>query len=193
MNNIQPRTREERAGIKNKESIEKTMLKNRSGGYHKYEDPAGIINNPDHKSPIFVSEAERFDKNFAVFDKKQRDGMVERKDQFLEQKRMDSLNRDLGRWKRMDEENKTENERVSKMREDGSRGKKNHSSAAYNPITLEYDPTSEGQRLKQKDDYQRYKQAVRMQNLDAKSNGSYNILTGENRRGVDVPDPNRFK
>lgn len=47
-------------------------LKERIGGYHKYVDNA-CINSPDPSSTDYVSEAERFDKDFAVHDKRMRE------------------------------------------------------------------------------------------------------------------------
>ena len=41
-NNIKPRTREERASQKDKELIERARLKERTGGYHVFEEFGGI-------------------------------------------------------------------------------------------------------------------------------------------------------
>ena len=68
-NNIAPRTREERASQKDREKIEVTRLKARVGGYHKYVDSADIYR-PDPISTHYVAEADRFDKDFAVNDRR---------------------------------------------------------------------------------------------------------------------------
>jgi len=70
-NDIAPRTREERAAMKDKERIENCRLKERTGGYHKYVDAASI-HNPDPVSTHFFSEHDRFDKDFAVSDQRVR-------------------------------------------------------------------------------------------------------------------------
>lgn len=53
-NDIKPRTRGERAAMKDKERIEMCRLKERTGGYHKYVDSA-FVHNPDPSSSHFVS------------------------------------------------------------------------------------------------------------------------------------------
>ena len=59
---------------------------------------------------------------------------------------------------------------------------------AYNPITLEYHNGRRGDTLKQKDEKSEFRAKIRAKNLDIRSNTGYNILTGENRKGVDVPN-----
>jgi hypothetical protein len=54
--------------LKDKEMVEVMRLKERIGGYHKYVDNA-CINQPDPTSSHFMSDAERFDKDFSVYDK----------------------------------------------------------------------------------------------------------------------------
>eukprot|EP00831_Metopus_contortus_P057008 TRINITY_DN4952_c0_g1_i6.p1 TRINITY_DN4952_c0_g1~~TRINITY_DN4952_c0_g1_i6.p1 ORF type:complete len:164 (-),score=29.82 TRINITY_DN4952_c0_g1_i6:32-523(-) len=77
----------------------------------------------------------------------------------------------------------------SKLRDTNQAGKKNLSSAAYNPITLEYDPTDSGIKLKQQDDMSKYRAQLRSHNIDSKSNCGYNLLTGETRVGVVATKP----
>jgi hypothetical protein len=53
--------------MKDRERIEICRLQERTGGYHKYVDSAQV-HNPDPISTHFVSESERFDKDFSVAD-----------------------------------------------------------------------------------------------------------------------------
>ena len=72
--------------MKDKELIENSRLRERTGGYHKYVD-AAEVHNPDPTSSHYVSgklnqlklislwlmaEQERFDKDFAVADQRVR-------------------------------------------------------------------------------------------------------------------------
>lgn len=57
---------------------------------------------------------------------------------------------------------------------------------AFNPITLEYHEGNRGEKLKQIDDHNQFRAKIRAKNLDLRSNTGYNILTGEDRRGVDI-------
>ena len=53
--------------MKDKESIENKRLQQRVGNFHVYVD-SGEIFKPDPVSTHFISEAERFDKDFNVAD-----------------------------------------------------------------------------------------------------------------------------
>lgn len=99
------------------------------------------------------------------------------------------LERDSERWKRMDEEEKKESARLAKLKESNQAGKKNKNSAPYNPLTLEYDPTESGMKLKQMDDMAKYRAQLRSYNIDSKSNSGYNLLTGAPREGIKVQKP----
>ena len=58
---------------------------------------------------------------------------------------------------------------------------------AFNPITLEYHQSVKGEQLRQRDEKSKFKAKLRAKNLDYRANTDYNILTGEQRVGVDVP------
>jgi hypothetical protein len=53
-NDIVPRTRAERAAMRDKERIEICRLKERTGGYHKFVDSAQV-HNPDPISTHYIS------------------------------------------------------------------------------------------------------------------------------------------
>ena len=57
--------------MKDKELIENSRLRERTGGYHKFVD-AAEVHNPDPTSSHYISEQERFDKDFAVADQRVR-------------------------------------------------------------------------------------------------------------------------
>ena len=71
---IAPRTRSQRATMKDKESIENRRLQQRVGNYHVYVDSNEIFR-PDPRSTHYIAEAERFDKDYNVADgfKRQKD------------------------------------------------------------------------------------------------------------------------
>jgi hypothetical protein len=80
--NIKPRTREERQGMKDRESLEKVRLRDRSGGYHHYSPFPGISNN-EISSSYFISEADRFSQDFAAEEKRRREIEMQRKQERL--------------------------------------------------------------------------------------------------------------
>jgi hypothetical protein len=185
-NNIAPRPREERAALKDKEKIEEYRLKQRIGGYHKYVDNA-MVSQPDPVSSHFISDAERFDKDFASYDKKVREQEHQHKLEVIERKRVEKFERDLNRWKYMDEEEGRDKNRLEYMNEHYLTGKKNKGGSAYNVISLEYDNSKDGQRLKKRDDDAKVRALMRSKNIDMRANCGYNVLTGDQRSGVYVP------
>ena len=136
-----------------------------------------------------ILEADRFDRDYVIHEKQEREARFMKKMQEIEKRKMEQLNRDNERWERMDNEAHREEQKISKLKETNQAGKKNLSSAAYNPITLEYDPTESGKKLKQSDDMAKYRAQLRSYNIDTKSNCGYNILTGNQRVGVVVAKP----
>lgn len=70
--------------------VEVMRLKERIGGFHKYVDNA-CINQPDPTSSHYMSEAERFDKDFSVHDKKMRAYEHQQKQEMIEKKRYPSI------------------------------------------------------------------------------------------------------
>lgn len=111
----------------------------------------------------------------------------QKKLEMIERKRVEKFERDLQRWKYMDDEEGREKHRLEYMNEHYLTGKKNKGGAAYNVISLEYDQSNEGQRLKRRDDDAKVRALVRSKNIDMRSNWGYNILTGDQRPGVEVP------
>jgi len=185
-NNIEPRTREERAALKDKEKIEDYRLKQRIGGYHKYVDNAQV-SQPDPISSHFMGEAERFDKDFATHDKKVREQQYQQKLEVIERKRVEKFERDLQRWKYMDQEEDREKHKIDYMNEHYQTGKKNKGGAAYNVISLDYDHSKDGNVLKKRDDDAKVRALVRSKNIDMRANCGYNLLTGDQRPGIVVP------
>lgn len=68
-------------------------------------------------------------------------------------------------------------------------GLKNKSGVPYDIVTQVYDVTPEGQTLKYKDDYARYKNAVRSTNLAVREHLGFNPLTGEQTFQLCMPQP----
>ena len=67
MNNIKPKDRSERIANRNRDNIEKAYLQDRVGMFNKPAEKARI-NDPDPMSDIYISEGERFNKDFAAYD-----------------------------------------------------------------------------------------------------------------------------
>lgn len=179
--NVRPRTRAEREGMRDREGTEKLRLKERVGGFQQYEDFAGI-SNPDPTSHAFLPEAERFDTDFAAQERHRREEEFQKKQGALNCRREQQINRDMTRWQKMDGEEDKYKQKLDNKQQQWKAGQKNNPSAAYNPLTLEYDQTQQGKELQMQDDQVRYRAGMRMFNLDQKMNSGFNVLTGEPRR-----------
>lgn len=61
------------------------------------------------------------------------------------------MNRDVKRWEFMEHQESTLDQRQDKMRQKYKIGQKGNSSAAYNPINMEYQNSPDGEKLKMLD------------------------------------------
>ena len=78
-------------------------------------------------------------------------------------------------------------EREKRLAE-GSKGSSNHSSVAYDTVTLEYHPSPAGQKQKYEDDLLRYKMGVRTETLNRRgAGGGFNPITGEELKPPAIP------
>ena len=172
--------------MRDREAIEKVRLKERVGGFHQHEEFEGI-SRPDPTSHAYLPEAERFDTDFAAQDRRRREEEYQRKQQITNVKRERQIDRDLGRWNKMENEEEKHRQKLEHMASNWKAGQKNNSSAAYNPITLDYDPTEQGEHLRQQDDLVKHRAGQRLYNLDAKRNSEFNVITGEPRKPPEIP------
>lgn len=70
--------------------------------------------------------------------------------------------------------------------------KKNKGGAAYDIIALGYSKDRDGDRLRQVDEDARVRALMRSKNLDGKNNNNFNVITGEDRRAIQVPHHDRY-
>ena len=162
-----------------KETLEKSRLRERTGGYHKYIDYGTNLTAQDPSSVGFMSEADRFHTDTAGEEKLARDARVERRhDQYI-QKRAVNAEREDERWARIEREKAIEEAKWQEIRDKGEKARRNHNSVPYNPLTLAYNQSEEGNRLRHADDLIRWRAAQRAKNLQDKALGSeYNPITG---------------
>ena len=192
MNNIKPKDRSERISNKNRETIEKAFISDRIGAYNKKSDPLKL-NDPEPSSSLFINEAERFNKDFATNEYERRRDLNEKKRLRNEQLKMNLFEKEQKRWEKMDYEYIKELNKAMLNKEKNIVGKKNNPGLAFNPITLDYDKSVQGEILRNRDDQSRYRAQLRSNNLDLKANSQYNILTGDDRNFIkNLPKPKPF-
>ncbi|CAK87283.1 unnamed protein product (macronuclear) [Paramecium tetraurelia] len=193
MINIQPRTREQREAQRDKDLIEKTRIDQRVGYEARGLGVGNLIHQAPPQSSLYVPENERFDKDFAIADKRQREMQLQQKEQVIEKKRIEGLDRETKKWEYQEKQEQKDQQKLINHTQALTQGKRNQNGLAYNPITLQYDKTQQGNILKEQDDQAKVRQYVRAQNLDQRGNAGFNILTGESRNGVDSIVPNHLK
>ena len=134
---IAPRKRSQRATMKDKESIEIRRLQQRVGGYHVYVD-SGEVFRPDPTSTHFISEAQRFDKDFNVADGFVRQAAFTKKQDEIIKLRYERLKREDNRYEQMNREEAIAKQRLECKRDVYQAGKKNKGGAAFDIINLDY-------------------------------------------------------
>mmetsp|Transcript_6894 Transcript_6894/g.16429 ORF Transcript_6894/g.16429 Transcript_6894/m.16429 type:complete len:225 (-) Transcript_6894:71-745(-) len=177
--NIKPRTRQQRRQLADKETLEKSRLRERTGGYHKYIDYGKGLTSQQPGSAGYIPEADRFHTDVAGEEKLLRDARVARGEQIISARREANAAREGERWARIDAAARNEAERWDEIRETGERAKRNKSSVPYNPLTLEYHESHEGLKLRYADDLVRYRAAQRAYTLQSHDvSTDYNPISG---------------
>jgi hypothetical protein len=188
---IAPRKRSQRATMKDKESIEIRRLQQRVGGYHVYVD-SGEVFRPDPTSTHFISEAQRFDKDFNVADGFVRQAAFTKKQDEIIKLRYERLKREDNRYEQMNREEAIAKQRLECKRDVYQAGKKNKGGAAFDIINLDYQKSKDGQKLANLDNDAMVRALMRSKVLDKKNNGGYNPVTGSDRPPIPVPAHERY-
>ena len=106
------------------------------------------INDPDPSSDMYISEGERFNKDFAAYEYERRNKAHERKKEMYQQKKNEIYDRKRTRWERMDYEYLRNENKIMMNKEKNLVGRKNNPGMAFNPLTLQYDNSVQGEILK---------------------------------------------
>lgn len=191
MNNVKPRDRNERISNKNRETIEKAFISDRIGAYNKKSEPLKI-NDPESFSSLYINESERFNKDFASNEYQRRLEENEKKRKRNEYIRSMMFEKEQNRWEKMEYEYMKEVNKAMLNKEKNILGKKNNPGLAFNPITLDYDKSIQGELLRNKDEHSKYRAQLRLNNLEIKTNNKYNLLTGDERNYIRDPIKPKF-
>jgi hypothetical protein len=139
------------------------------------------LNSPDPNSDIYISEGERFNKDFAAYDYNRRNIEHERKKEMYQNKKNQLYERERKRWERMDYEYLKAENKIMMNKERNLVGRKNNPVMAFNPLTLQYDNSVQGEILKRRDDESKFRALMRATNIDKHANAGYNIINGQER------------
>lgn len=186
--NVVPRTREERRNMTDKETLEKSRLMKRRQGYFHYED-LGKITVPDKDAVGFISERERFQTDFASHEKQRREFIYSRKEANIVKVQEEMSKKEETRWKNIEQEFREEEDKMNALREEGVKAKGNKQSVPYDPITLKYQASLAGVKLKNEDDFVRYRSKLRSIALQERESFlDYNPITGEEKKSMKRPN-----
>ena len=139
----------------------------------------------------YLSNADRFHSDTESEELAQRQQAVVRKQQAIEFRRNQSVEREDNRWRRIEEKQQQDAEKWNRLRESGTKSGKNQSSAAYDITNLQYHDNDDGKQQKYVDDMVRYRAQLRTRDLvvQGDSRVSYNIISGDDRSLPKVPEP----
>ena len=180
--NIQPQPRHARKFATDKETVEKSRLKQRTGGFTKYVDPAGLIGSADPSSAGYMPPSDQFVTDVAAEAKLHRQADAAKRANGLLRRREAVAARDEARWEGMEAAKEAEEQRVARLRENAKAAAANRRSMAYDPLTLKYEDSQAGRALKRQDDQIMYRAALRAQRLQHKGNGAeFNLVNGANQ------------
>ncbi|OMJ65940.1 hypothetical protein SteCoe_37395 [Stentor coeruleus] len=140
-------------------------------------------------SVVFGDNSFNFNSNFIEEERQRRQAEFQRKQESYMKRREANILKDAGRWQAVEEDYKRSLQNLEIKRDQWRAGQKNNPSEAFNVITLDYDQTDKGDYLRKRDEEKKYREGLRMNNLDTKMNSGYNIINGAARQS---PLPNRY-
>ena len=183
---VQPETRADRASKSDKTTLEKGRLLQRREKFQRYVD-IGEPTVPTPKACGFMSDADRFHSDTAGEEKGVRDSAVHPREEKFETRRNQFLDREEGRWDNMEQERSMEQHKLQIL-QNSSKGTRNHSSVAYDAITLEYHATPAGQQQQFEDNMTKYRAGIRTEKLHRYGSGDgYNPITGAELQPLSLP------
>ena len=97
------------------------------------------------------------------------------------------IEREEQRWQQIEQAQEYDREKWDAIRSEGSRNRRNVNSVPYNPISLQYSDSTDGDKLRLSDDMIRYRSAVRAKQLHDRNNCGFNPITGSPLQGIDLP------
>jgi len=180
LHNVVPRSRDARRGPVDREHLEKQRLSQRREVFAAFADPGALIAPEDTAAAAHLSGEGRFGVDFATEDRFARAAAVQRRAAVLAKRRDDEAVREARRWEAMEAARVAEEERLTRLRTDGGKARRNASGMPFDPITLAYAANGAGESLRAADDGLKQRAASRADMLSSKSRGAdYHIISGE--------------
>lgn len=178
--------------MKFKENLEKERLRNRSGGFHRYENVPNPID-VAKGCPSYISARDRMTSGVRVAESlfKEHEAKKLERDEKAERRRARSFCREDSRWRAIDANEQAAENRMERLRADPMIGRKNVNGQPYNPVNQKYDMTAQGKQLEHHDNMIRYRGHIRQAHLAVRQHLGFNPITGEQTVPIRVPLPPR--
>ena len=135
----------------------------------------------DVAAVVFSDASYADDVKFHEEDRQRRQADLQKKQEGYMKRREAKVLKEAGRWQAVEDDYKRSLQNLEVKRSKWQAGQKNNASEAYNVITLDYDATGQGDYLRKKDEEKKYREGLRMFNLDSRMNSGFNIITGSTR------------
>lgn len=180
-------SRAERHASRDKESKERALLEKRPAQRgQKYINYGSQIASADAGTVAHITEQERFITDFAAEEKKRREFAYKQKQEQLNRRRYELVMHEEARWDGIEKEYARMEEKEDRRKARGV--PRNQSSVPYNPMTLEYEDSVQGDQLRYSDELIRYRAALRAEQLRCQqTKEGYNLITGEPASPVKLP------
>ncbi|KAL0215958.1 hypothetical protein P9112_008142 [Eukaryota sp. TZLM1-RC] len=180
--NIKPRQRAERQTTLFREDLERQRLRNRKEDFFHYDEFKEPIHAVSADAPLYCSEAHRFSSDFTSIQQEEKARKLAQQQANIEKKRRAQQEREQHHAKVNEHVFVKDEQKIKSLSERHSQQPKH----PFNPITLEYDNSNQGQMLKKRDERALERSKQRAANLYQKSNSNYCPITGKEL-------PNRFR
>ena len=183
---MQPRSRNSRH--KDRETIEKDMLVNRTGSFHRYEVVESVVKvDPNCPSSLSGKLAFISTDDVAHYERLEREHQRAIKEEKTEKKRSDTYARESERWASYERNRLIEEDRLKRAQNDPLITKRNCGSNPYDIVTMEYHHSPEGDMLRYHDELVDYRHGIRSAFLSQKNHLGFNCITGEQIVDINIP------
>jgi hypothetical protein len=162
-----------------------------TGGAHYLEifSKKSSSSNPTSKPRLDLNSVVFSENSVLAYDQKSHEEERQKRLQEIQKKQESYMKRreanvlkEAGRWQAAEEDYKKSYQKLEVKRSKWKAGQKNNPSEAFNVITLDYEPTHQGEYLKKIDEEKKYREGLRLYNLDSRMNSGFNIITGAARQ-----------
>lgn len=177
---------------RNRDIIEKNLLRNRCSGYERHSDEILEPFKIESGGPLYMSDADRYHTDVAGEARMNRINERQKQEVADYHLRAERQERETRRWDSLETKAREEELYLHTMRVTGEKTRKNISGAAFNLITHKIDQNDSGRALQERDTSTRNRAYERTKRMTRANNSSYNPITGADYGEVARPMPTAY-